>query len=150
MATTLDSHSAIQRMSSGNSLVDKIHLQTSLVSLYLPLLFVIIQWQSSFLGSSSNTFFCFTFLGGDPFGNDFFGASRRHHHHHHQRGMSRSRTGGSFFGGFGGFPPFGAGFSSFDAGQMIQICPLFISKAFQLMQKWKHKQNCCKLKPKPG
>ncbi|XP_016399412.1 dnaJ homolog subfamily B member 6-like isoform X2 [Sinocyclocheilus rhinocerous] len=56
------------------------------------------------------------FFGGDPFDNDFFGGGRRHHHHHHQRGMSRSRTGGSFFGGFGGFPPFGAGFSSFDAG----------------------------------
>ncbi|XP_016309960.1 dnaJ homolog subfamily B member 6-like, partial [Sinocyclocheilus anshuiensis] len=54
------------------------------------------------------------FFGGDPFDNDFFGGGRRHHHH--QRGMSRSRTGGSFFGGFGGFPPFGAGFSSFDAG----------------------------------
>ncbi|XP_051989647.1 dnaJ homolog subfamily B member 6-like isoform X1 [Xyrauchen texanus] len=51
------------------------------------------------------------FFGGDPFGDDFFGGGRRH-----QRGMSRSRTGGSFFGGFGGFPPFGAGFSSFDAG----------------------------------
>lgn len=51
------------------------------------------------------------FFGGDPFGNDFFGGARRH-----QRGMSRSRTGGSFFGGFGGFPPFGGGFSSFDGG----------------------------------
>ncbi|XP_056600006.1 dnaJ homolog subfamily B member 6a [Triplophysa dalaica] len=51
------------------------------------------------------------FFGGDPFGNDFFVGGRRH-----QRGMSRSRTGGSFFGGFGGFPPFGGGFSSFDAG----------------------------------
>uniref|UniRef100_A0A673JJF0 DnaJ homolog subfamily B member 6-like n=1 Tax=Sinocyclocheilus rhinocerous TaxID=307959 RepID=A0A673JJF0_9TELE len=50
----------------------------------------------------------------DPFNDDFFGGGRRHHHHH--RGMSRSRTGGSFYGGFGGFPPFGAGFSSFDAG----------------------------------
>uniref|UniRef100_A0A9J7X9P4 DnaJ heat shock protein family (Hsp40) member B6a n=2 Tax=Cyprinus carpio TaxID=7962 RepID=A0A9J7X9P4_CYPCA len=57
------------------------------------------------------------FFGGDPFNDDFFGGGRQHHHHHHhQRGMSRSRTGGSFFGGFGGFPPFGAGFSSFDAG----------------------------------
>ncbi|XP_016338321.1 dnaJ homolog subfamily B member 6a isoform X2 [Sinocyclocheilus anshuiensis] len=54
------------------------------------------------------------FFGGDPFNDDFFGGGRRHHHHH--RGMSRSRTGGSFYGGFGGFPPFGAGFSSFDAG----------------------------------
>ncbi|XP_050992347.1 dnaJ homolog subfamily B member 6a isoform X1 [Labeo rohita] len=59
------------------------------------------------------------FFARDPFNDDFFGGGRRqhhHHHHHHQRGMSRSRTGGSFFGGFGGFPPFGAGFSSFDAG----------------------------------
>ncbi|XP_016126497.1 dnaJ homolog subfamily B member 6-like isoform X1 [Sinocyclocheilus grahami] len=58
------------------------------------------------------------FFGGDPFNDDFFGGRRPHHHHHHQhhRGMSRSRTGGSFYGGFGGFPPFGAGFSSFDAG----------------------------------
>uniref|UniRef100_A0A8B9LKZ8 J domain-containing protein n=1 Tax=Astyanax mexicanus TaxID=7994 RepID=A0A8B9LKZ8_ASTMX len=61
------------------------------------------------------------FFGGqDPFadffGNDdfFFGGGRRHHQ---QRGMSRSRTGGSFFGGFGGFPSFGPTFSSFDAGQ---------------------------------
>ncbi|TRY99664.1 hypothetical protein DNTS_027988 [Danionella cerebrum] len=51
-------------------------------------------------------------FGGDPFGDDFFGGGMRHH----QRGMSRSRTGGSFFGGFGGFPHFGAGFSSFDSG----------------------------------
>lgn len=61
MATTLDSHSAIQRMSSGNSLVDKIHLQTSLVSLYLPRFFVIIQWQSSFLGSYLNAFLFYFF-----------------------------------------------------------------------------------------
>ncbi|XP_051985249.1 dnaJ homolog subfamily B member 6-like isoform X1 [Xyrauchen texanus] len=51
------------------------------------------------------------FFGGDPFADDFFGGGRRH-----QRDMTRSRTGGSFFGGFGGFPPFGAGFSSFNAG----------------------------------
>ncbi|XP_051554289.1 dnaJ homolog subfamily B member 6-like isoform X2 [Myxocyprinus asiaticus] len=51
------------------------------------------------------------FFGGDPFADDFFGGGRRH-----QRDMSRSRTSGSFFGGFGGFPPFGAGFSSFNAG----------------------------------
>ncbi|XP_030630185.1 dnaJ homolog subfamily B member 6a isoform X2 [Chanos chanos] len=50
------------------------------------------------------------FFGGDPF-DDFFGGSQRH-----QRGMSRSRTGGSFFGGFGGFPPFGAGFPAFGPG----------------------------------
>ncbi|XP_024291431.1 dnaJ homolog subfamily B member 6 [Oncorhynchus tshawytscha] len=51
------------------------------------------------------------FFGGDPFGDEFFGGGRRHH-----RGVSRSRTGGPFFGGFGGFPPFGAGFTAFDPG----------------------------------
>ncbi|KAL0966099.1 hypothetical protein UPYG_G00290920 [Umbra pygmaea] len=51
------------------------------------------------------------FFGGDPFGDEFFGGGRRH-----QRGVSRSRTGGPFFGGFGGFPPFGAGFTAFDPG----------------------------------
>ncbi|KAL6467510.1 hypothetical protein MHYP_G00231870 [Metynnis hypsauchen] len=52
------------------------------------------------------------FFGGDLFGDDlFFGGGRRH-----QRGMSRSRTGGSFFGGFGGFPSFGGGFPAFDTG----------------------------------
>uniref|UniRef100_A0A6Q2YQA8 J domain-containing protein n=1 Tax=Esox lucius TaxID=8010 RepID=A0A6Q2YQA8_ESOLU len=51
------------------------------------------------------------FFGGDPFGEEFFGGGRRH-----QRGVSRSRTGGPFFGGFGGFPPFGAGFTAFDPG----------------------------------
>uniref|UniRef100_W5N3U0 DnaJ heat shock protein family (Hsp40) member B6 n=2 Tax=Lepisosteus oculatus TaxID=7918 RepID=W5N3U0_LEPOC len=45
----------------------------------------------------------------DPF-EDFFGSRRG------QRGVSRSRPGGSFFHGFGGFPPFGAGFSGFDSG----------------------------------
>ncbi|XP_036373382.1 dnaJ homolog subfamily B member 6b isoform X1 [Megalops cyprinoides] len=50
------------------------------------------------------------FFADDPF-DDFFGGGRRS-----QRGVSRSRTGGSFFGGFGGFPPFGAGFSGFDSG----------------------------------
>ncbi|KAI4891504.1 hypothetical protein NFI96_007311 [Prochilodus magdalenae] len=44
----------------------------------------------------------------DPF-DDFFGGGRR------QRSM-RSRTVDSFFGGFGGFPPFGHGFSGFDSG----------------------------------
>ncbi|KAG7455151.1 hypothetical protein MATL_G00253550 [Megalops atlanticus] len=48
---------------------------------------------------------------GDPFADDFFGGGRRH-----QRGVSRNRPGGSFFPGFGAFPPFGAGFSGFDAG----------------------------------
>ncbi|KAG7279990.1 hypothetical protein CRUP_034112 [Coryphaenoides rupestris] len=52
------------------------------------------------------------FFGGDPFANDpFFGGGRQHHSR-----VSRSRTGGPFFGGFGGFPPFGAGFSPFDPG----------------------------------
>ncbi|XP_046883944.1 dnaJ homolog subfamily B member 6a isoform X1 [Hypomesus transpacificus] len=51
------------------------------------------------------------FFGRDPFGDEFFGGGRRHH-----RGVSRSRTGGPFFGGFGGFPPFGAGFAPFDPG----------------------------------
>ncbi|KAL7880921.1 hypothetical protein SRHO_G00031750 [Serrasalmus rhombeus] len=48
------------------------------------------------------------FFGDDPF-DDFFGGGRRH------RGM-RSRTADSFFGGFGGFPSFGHGFSGFDSG----------------------------------
>ncbi|KAF7643803.1 hypothetical protein LDENG_00233090, partial [Lucifuga dentata] len=54
----------------------------------------------------------FADLFGDPFGDDpFFGSGRR------QPGrVSRSRTDGSFFGGFGGFPPFGAGFSPFNPG----------------------------------
>uniref|UniRef100_A0AAY5EVV0 J domain-containing protein n=1 Tax=Electrophorus electricus TaxID=8005 RepID=A0AAY5EVV0_ELEEL len=55
----------------------------------------------------------------DLFGDDFFfGGARRQQ----QRGMSRSRTGGSFFGGFGGFPSFGlslrflgGGFTSFSS-----------------------------------
>ncbi|KAF5890908.1 E3 ubiquitin-protein ligase TRIM39-like isoform X1, partial [Clarias magur] len=46
----------------------------------------------------------------DPFEDFFgFGGGRR------QRGV-RPRTGGSFFPGFGGFPPFGGGFSGFDSG----------------------------------
>eukprot|EP00064_Thunnus_orientalis_P004384 superscaffoldBa00000396_g4395 len=50
--------------------------------------------------------------GADPFSDDpFFGSGRRH-----QSRANRSRTGGSFFGGFVGFPPFGAGFSPFDPG----------------------------------
>lgn len=50
------------------------------------------------------------FFADDPF-DDFFGNGRRH------RGVSRSRTAGPFFGGFGGgFPGFGAGFSGFDSG----------------------------------
>ncbi|KAG5268229.1 hypothetical protein AALO_G00209730 [Alosa alosa] len=49
------------------------------------------------------------FFADDPF-DDFFGGGRRH------RGVSRSRTAGPFFGGFGGFPGFGAGFSGFDSG----------------------------------
>ena len=53
--------------------------------------------------------------GRDPFGDEFFGGGRRHH-----RGVSRSRTGGPFFGGFGGFPPFGAGFAPFDPGETHQ------------------------------
>lgn len=56
-------------------------------------------------------------LGDDPFDpfDDFFGfgGSRR------QRGV-RSRTVDSFFPGFGGFPPFGAGFSGFDSG--LYVC----------------------------
>ncbi|KAG2458543.1 DNJB6 protein, partial [Polypterus senegalus] len=58
------------------------------------------------------------FFGGrDPFADffdnpfdDFFGSRNR------QRGVSRNRTGGAFFHGFGGFPGFDTGFSSF--GQM--------------------------------
>uniref|UniRef100_A0A3Q2XVM7 DnaJ homolog subfamily B member 6-like n=1 Tax=Hippocampus comes TaxID=109280 RepID=A0A3Q2XVM7_HIPCM len=52
-------------------------------------------------------------FGADPFSDDpFFGNARRH-----QSRASRSRTGGSFLGGFVGFPPFGAGFSPFDPGK---------------------------------
>ncbi|XP_064201598.1 dnaJ homolog subfamily B member 6-like [Anguilla rostrata] len=51
--------------------------------------------------------------GGDPFEDPFFGGGRRHHH---QRGVSRNRVPGTFFPGFGGFPPFGAGFGGFDTG----------------------------------
>ncbi|XP_041658453.1 dnaJ homolog subfamily B member 6a [Cheilinus undulatus] len=51
-------------------------------------------------------------FGADPFGDDpFFSGGRRH-----QSRSSRNRTGGSFYGGFVGFPPFGAGFSPFDPG----------------------------------
>ncbi|XP_024136567.1 dnaJ homolog subfamily B member 6 [Oryzias melastigma] len=46
----------------------------------------------------------------DPFGDDpFFNSGRRHHSR-----SGRSQAGASFFGGFG-FPPFGAGFSPFQA-----------------------------------
>nr|XP_061795650.1 dnaJ homolog subfamily B member 6a [Nerophis lumbriciformis] len=52
------------------------------------------------------------FFGTDLFNDDpFFGNGRRH-----SSRASRSRTGGSFLGGFVGFPPFGAGFSPFDPG----------------------------------
>lgn len=52
------------------------------------------------------------FFGADPFSDDpFFGSGRRH-----QNRANRSRTGVSFYGGFVGFPPFGAGFSPFDPG----------------------------------
>ncbi|KAM4606064.1 dnaJ homolog subfamily B member 6b [Polymixia lowei] len=50
------------------------------------------------------------FFADDPF-EDFFGGGRSR-----QRGVSRSRTGGPFYHGFGGFPGFGAGFSGFDSG----------------------------------
>uniref|UniRef100_A0A3B4ZLM4 DnaJ homolog subfamily B member 6-like n=1 Tax=Stegastes partitus TaxID=144197 RepID=A0A3B4ZLM4_9TELE len=60
------------------------------------------------------------FFGGrDPFADffgktddPFFGSSRRQ-----QNRASRNRTSGSFYGGFVGFPPFGAGFSPFDPGE---------------------------------
>ncbi|XP_068196898.1 dnaJ homolog subfamily B member 6a [Antennarius striatus] len=52
------------------------------------------------------------FFGADPFNYDpFFNNGRRHQHR-----VNRSRTGDSFFGGFFGFPAFGAGFSPFDQG----------------------------------
>nr|XP_046265212.1 dnaJ homolog subfamily B member 6-like [Scatophagus argus]XP_046265213.1 dnaJ homolog subfamily B member 6-like [Scatophagus argus]XP_046265214.1 dnaJ homolog subfamily B member 6-like [Scatophagus argus]XP_046265216.1 dnaJ homolog subfamily B member 6-like [Scatophagus argus] len=52
------------------------------------------------------------FFGADPFSDEsFFSSGRRH-----QSRANRSRTGGSFYGGFVGFPPFGAGFSPFDPG----------------------------------
>nr|XP_057929052.1 dnaJ homolog subfamily B member 6a isoform X2 [Doryrhamphus excisus] len=48
----------------------------------------------------------------DPFSDDpFFGSGRRH-----QSRASRSRTGGSYLGGFVGLTPFGASFSPFDTG----------------------------------
>ncbi|XP_073345008.1 dnaJ homolog subfamily B member 6b isoform X1 [Pagrus major] len=49
------------------------------------------------------------FFADDPF-DDFFAGSRSR-----QRGPSRNRMGGSLFG-FGSFPAFGHGFSSFDSG----------------------------------
>ncbi|XP_021418717.1 dnaJ homolog subfamily B member 6b isoform X1 [Oncorhynchus mykiss] len=58
------------------------------------------------------------FFGGrDPFADffaddDFFGGG------HRQRVVNQSRTGGSFFHGFGGFPPFGAGFPGFGSGAL--------------------------------
>lgn len=52
------------------------------------------------------------FFGTDLFCDDPFVSNSRHH----QSPAGRSRTGGSFYGGFIGFPPFGAGFSPFDPG----------------------------------
>lgn len=58
---------------------------------------------------------CPALLGADPFSDDpFFGSGRRHQ----SRANRSHRTGGSFFGGFVGFPPFGAGFTPFDPGEM--------------------------------
>ncbi|KAJ0012345.1 hypothetical protein NQD34_013320 [Periophthalmus magnuspinnatus] len=51
------------------------------------------------------------FFGTSPFGDDLFFSSTRTHSR-----SGRPRTGGSFFGGFVGFPPFGGGFSPFDPG----------------------------------
>lgn len=52
------------------------------------------------------------FFGPNLFVDDpFFGGGQSHHNR-----SGRSRTGSSFFGGFVGFPPFGAGFSPFDPG----------------------------------
>ncbi|XP_068604493.1 dnaJ homolog subfamily B member 6a [Brachionichthys hirsutus] len=49
---------------------------------------------------------------GDPFSyNPFFNGGRRHHNR-----ANHNRTGDPFFGGFVGFPPFGAGFAPFDQG----------------------------------
>uniref|UniRef100_A0A3B4AFF0 J domain-containing protein n=1 Tax=Periophthalmus magnuspinnatus TaxID=409849 RepID=A0A3B4AFF0_9GOBI len=56
--------------------------------------------------------FLFFFSGTSPFGDDLFFSSTRTHSR-----SGRPRTGGSFFGGFVGFPPFGGGFSPFDPGQ---------------------------------
>ncbi|XP_022076319.1 dnaJ homolog subfamily B member 6-like isoform X1 [Acanthochromis polyacanthus] len=52
------------------------------------------------------------FFGADPFSDDPFFSSGRQQ----QNRASRNRTSGSFFGGFVGFPPFGAGFSPFNPG----------------------------------
>uniref|UniRef100_A0A3Q3XHF2 J domain-containing protein n=1 Tax=Mola mola TaxID=94237 RepID=A0A3Q3XHF2_MOLML len=55
------------------------------------------------------------FFGAEPFSDDpFFGNS-----HQHQCRPNNSRTGGSFFGGFVGFPSFGVGFSPFDQGKIL-------------------------------
>uniref|UniRef100_A0A3Q3RZS4 DnaJ heat shock protein family (Hsp40) member B6a n=1 Tax=Mastacembelus armatus TaxID=205130 RepID=A0A3Q3RZS4_9TELE len=51
------------------------------------------------------------FLGADPFSDDPFFSNNRQ-----QQSRTGCRAGGSFFGGFVGFPPFGAGFSPFDQG----------------------------------
>ncbi|KAK2859566.1 hypothetical protein Q5P01_004186 [Channa striata] len=51
----------------------------------------------------------FADLFGDDHFDDFFGG------HSRQRGASRNRMGGSFFG-FGGFPGFGSSFSGFESG----------------------------------
>lgn len=67
----------------------------------------------SVLYQSILIFFCPVISGGDPFSDDpFFGARRQH-----QSRLNCSRTGSSFFGGFVGFPPYGAGFSPFDSGK---------------------------------
>lgn len=57
-------------------------------------------------------------LGDDPFNpfDDFFGFGGGPR----QRSM-RTRPGGSFFPGFGGFPPFMGGFSGFDSG-LLCVC----------------------------
>lgn len=122
VTTTAASHSGTQRTCSGNFSGDVIHLQISLVSVVLrPFMLPILTYPTVTVNER-----CLVFLwalaGGDPFGDDFFaddffGGGRRHH-----RGVSRSRTAGPFFGGFGAFPPFGAGFSAFEPSKYAGNC----------------------------
>lgn len=115
--STNHSHSATQMTSSGNSSVAETPLQTFLVSLLFSV-------QGRLFDCADLKGFCLkpnlphvllsrVLSAADPFGDDpFFGSGRRH-----QNRANRNRTSGSFYGGFVGFPPFGAGFSPFDPGK---------------------------------
>lgn len=123
------SRSVTQKMFSGNSLVRETHLQTFLVRPPFSWTKLVHHWVCDCvylwtaclktLGlllwfSVILALWLFLLSGADPFSDDsFFGSGRRH-----QNRASRSRTGGSFLGGFG-FPAFGAGFSPFDPGKQL-------------------------------